>query len=157
MRCVLLAVDETKASRRAARFVEEFFRDMNVSVVAVNVTGGAVRWTAADPYGWAAPVPGGAYAWPWTYGPHLGTAEEAIERERDERAEAIADAQAPTGAEVDVTHGDPAEAIARAAEDHDADMIVVGSSDKGFLQRLLDPSVSEALARHATRPVLVVR
>jgi nucleotide-binding universal stress UspA family protein len=48
------------------------------------------------------------------------------------------------------------EAIARAAEDENADLIVVGSTDKGFLQRLIGGSVSQRLARSTTRPVLIV-
>lgn len=52
--------------------------------------------------------------------------------------------------------GEPVEAIEQAAEDENADLIVVGSSHKGFLQRILGGSVSERLPRESTRPVLVV-
>ncbi|MGH9230512.1 MAG: universal stress protein [Acidimicrobiales bacterium] len=49
------------------------------------------------------------------------------------------------------------EAISHAAEDEDADLVVVGSNDRGFLQRLLGGSVSQELARKSPRPVLIVR
>ena len=53
--------------------------------------------------------------------------------------------------------GDPVDAIERAAQELDADLIVVGSNDRNFLQRLFSPSVSKGLVEHADRPVLVVR
>lgn len=52
--------------------------------------------------------------------------------------------------------GNPADRICKAAEDHDADVIVVGGHDKGLLTRLFDPSVSAAVVRGSHRPVLVV-
>jgi nucleotide-binding universal stress UspA family protein len=53
--------------------------------------------------------------------------------------------------------GDPSEAILRAADSHDADVIVVGSHDRGWFSRLVRPSVSSDVVRHAHVPVLVVR
>lgn len=52
--------------------------------------------------------------------------------------------------------GDPAERIVAAAQEHDVDVIVVGSHSRGLVSRLMSGSVSEAVARHADRPVLVV-
>jgi nucleotide-binding universal stress UspA family protein len=52
--------------------------------------------------------------------------------------------------------GDPADAISRAAEAKDVDLIVVGSGDKGLIQRWFGRSVSEDLTRELPRPVLVV-
>ena len=52
--------------------------------------------------------------------------------------------------------GDVAETLARIAQERGADLIVVGSSHKGVLDRLLAPSVSKELARTAPVPVLVV-
>ncbi len=53
--------------------------------------------------------------------------------------------------------GDPANVIAREARNFGADLIVVGSYDKNFLERLLFGSVSSALVRQAQCDVLVVR
>lgn len=148
---ILVAVDETEGSRRAAEFVDRFFKGMDVSITAVNV--------ARNPSDTVPPVPyGGVYAWPW--GPGFAARErDAIDEAmvREEQAhEALAARQAPADADVEVVFGEAVEAITRAADDSDADLIVVGSNDKGFLQRLLGGSVSEELAHKSPRPVLIV-
>jgi nucleotide-binding universal stress UspA family protein len=52
--------------------------------------------------------------------------------------------------------GDPATAIARLAEQHDADLVVVGSRELGALQRLLGQSVSKAVSRRVRCDLLIV-
>lgn len=56
-----------------------------------------------------------------------------------------------------VLKGDPAEKIVNFAEEHNVDMIIVGSLGKGKFERLVIGSVSEKVVRHAKVPVLVVR
>jgi nucleotide-binding universal stress UspA family protein len=56
-------------------------------------------------------------------------------------------------------HGEPSAVLARAADEHDALMIVVGTRGEGLsrtLARLTDPSVSHGVIGHQRRPVLVV-
>jgi nucleotide-binding universal stress UspA family protein len=53
--------------------------------------------------------------------------------------------------------GDPAKRLLEVAGDRDADLIVVGSSEHGFLDRLLGQAVDEQVARRAERDVLLVR
>ena len=52
--------------------------------------------------------------------------------------------------------GAPAERIVELAEDRRADLIVVGTSDPGFLERLLAGSVSEDVSRRTLRDVMIV-
>ena len=52
--------------------------------------------------------------------------------------------------------GDPAETIVAAAEEHDADLIVVGTREPGLLERLLGTSVSQGVSHRAHRDVLIV-
>jgi nucleotide-binding universal stress UspA family protein len=52
--------------------------------------------------------------------------------------------------------GDPAERLLQVAEDRDAELIVVGSRERGLLERLLGHAVDEKLARRAHRDVLLV-
>jgi nucleotide-binding universal stress UspA family protein len=52
--------------------------------------------------------------------------------------------------------GDPAEQLLEVADQRDADLIVVGSRERGFLERLLGRSVDEAVARRSERDVLLV-
>lgn len=52
--------------------------------------------------------------------------------------------------------GEPADAIVAAADEHGADLIVVGTRELGFLQRLLGQSVSQSVAGRAHTDVLIV-
>src|SRR5919106_6872508 len=107
MRRILVAVDETEASRRAATFVDGFFTGDDVSIVAVNVARVPVEWMPPAPYG-------GVYAWPSppAEDPRV---EEALKRE-EARGEAVAAAQAPADSEIEVVFGETVDAIERAAE-----------------------------------------
>jgi nucleotide-binding universal stress UspA family protein len=60
-------------------------------------------------------------------------------------------------AESTILKGDPAEKILDFADEHDVDMIVVGSLGKSGIERFALGSVSEKVVRHAKVPVLVVR
>jgi nucleotide-binding universal stress UspA family protein len=55
---------------------------------------------------------------------------------------------------LEVRTGDPAVQLERAAEEHGADLIVVGARGHSVARRLLLGSVSTRLLHHARRPVL---
>jgi nucleotide-binding universal stress UspA family protein len=55
------------------------------------------------------------------------------------------------------TIGSVADRILSLADDHDVDVIAVGTHDRSWLSRLVRPSVSAAVEDRSCRPVLVVR
>jgi nucleotide-binding universal stress UspA family protein len=52
--------------------------------------------------------------------------------------------------------GDPAEAIVQLAEERGADLVVVGTREPGFFERVLGHSVSASVQRRARCDVLIV-
>jgi nucleotide-binding universal stress UspA family protein len=65
-------------------------------------------------------------------------------------------AERGVSAEAKLGVGDPAEAIVELAEQRDADLIVVGTREPSFFERLLGQSVSAAVQRNAHCDVLIV-
>jgi nucleotide-binding universal stress UspA family protein len=146
---VLVAVDDSDASHRAATFVNYFFDGMDVEILAVNVAPAEVPWIPAGV------IWGALYAWPydnWAVQPEIVEAEQEA-RKKSEQAVLNSGLQE---AKPIVEIGDPVVAIQRAADEQNVDLIIVGSHDKNLLQRIISPSVSRELAHHATRPVLIV-
>ncbi len=139
---VLLALDESVASFRAAREgVRLFGPDAEFLVISV----------AQVPTPW---VPVGGFG---VVSPQLPSwdADDVARLTEADLQQRAADAGAnPT--EILTPLGDPVECICVAAEEHDVDAVVVGGHDKGFLNRLFDPSVSAGVVRGTHRPVLVV-
>jgi nucleotide-binding universal stress UspA family protein len=95
------------------------------------------------------------YAYTGPYGP--GTDHELITEVEAERGAEAIEASGVASDDAIVEFGEPVSAISAVAVEHDVDLIVVGSHDKGFFTRLLVGSVSEALVRKSPKPVLVVR
>jgi len=62
----------------------------------------------------------------------------------------------PLSVTVQEANGLPAQEILKAADDMDADMIVVGARGAGGFKKLLLGSVSTHVTHHAHRPVVVV-
>lgn len=82
---------------------------------------------------------------------------ETLEQERRRVAEAAVTQAGLDDAAVVTEAGDPSEAILRAAARHSADVIVIGSHDRSWWKKLIDPSVSRDIVEESTIPVLVVR
>jgi nucleotide-binding universal stress UspA family protein len=149
---VLVGYDGTASAERALRRAAEYARAFAARVVVVSV---------------AAPEPLVDVGVPGAFGltPYYDypPGEIARKAERDEqlwaqhrqRVQALfADADLPV--EFAGVAGDPAQELIDAAEQWHADLIVVGTREPDFLERLLGGSVSQQVARHAHCDVLVV-
>jgi nucleotide-binding universal stress UspA family protein len=76
------------------------------------------------------------------------------QRKLDQAREALA--ERPLRTDFVASVGPPARAIVRLAEQRGADLIVVGTRKKGFLERLVEGSVYHDVLHHAKCDVLVV-
>ncbi|MGH9011668.1 MAG: universal stress protein [Acidimicrobiia bacterium] len=139
---ILLALDESPVSFRAAREAARLFSGAESEFLVISVARHPAAWVPVGAFGLVSVPPPG-----WE--------EAAMPPDESDLAHRAEEAGAdPT--EVITEVGDPVECICAAAEDRDVDVIVVGGHDKGFLARLLEPSVSAAVVRRTHRPVLVV-
>lgn len=151
MRRILVTIDGGESGERVARFVNRFFEDTDTEIIALNVDQTAGGWTAY-------PVAMGT-PFPWT---PVALPPVAVVDHPDAADAAMANGVATirrTGLVDDedvVDIGDPSEVIRRTAVERDVDLIVIGSSHKGVLDRLLTGSVVKDLAAESPRPVLVV-
>ena len=138
MKTILVGYDQTEPSERALERALEFAKAFQskvliTSVARVSAGAGTGRSMGAiDP----------------TDSPESAAAE----------MQAAADKAKAAGIPADVVPaiGDAAEAIVKAAEQNDADLIVVGARERGWMQRMLDHSVSQDVARNARCDVLIV-
>jgi nucleotide-binding universal stress UspA family protein len=131
-----------RALERAVELAEAFGADLIVTSVAEPVALPGDALVPGDAIGLAAPailpVPDRAEATR-----ELEEARKTLEARRV-KAQYLA------------TVGDAAEGIIEAANQHDADLIVVGTREPGFLDRIVGGDVSEAVSRRAHRDVLIV-
>jgi nucleotide-binding universal stress UspA family protein len=151
MRTVLVAIDQSDTAERVVEFVNEFFDHDRVDVVGINV--------APTPSPWVPPAMGWGGLYSWGNVNRFGDEQRELELQREAEARAR-DAVRTSGlrdADAIGEVGDPVHAIERAAEHLDVDVIVVGSDDRGFIDRMFTRSVSKDIVANAGRPVLVVR
>jgi nucleotide-binding universal stress UspA family protein len=135
---IVVGVDGSDASAEAATTAGRLAADLDAKVTAVYVR--QVPMTVL----------------PFSAGVDISSYWEELERLAAERA---AEALNRTGApwRFEMRTGDPAIQLELAADEHGADLVVVGAHGHSVAHRLLLGSVSSRLVHHARRPVLVVR
>jgi nucleotide-binding universal stress UspA family protein len=148
---ILVALDESDASRRAAQFVNRFFRNVDAEVLGMNVASLPTSWMLATSAGT------GTGVWPF---PFMESDEYPASAAFDDRVvegatRVIEESGLQTERQV-LELGDPVAAITETAEERNVDLVVLGASEKGWWSRLLDPSVTAGVLHEARRPVLVV-
>jgi nucleotide-binding universal stress UspA family protein len=138
MKTIVVGYDDSDAAVRALARAAELATAFDAKVIVTSVANMLVGATAARGIGPLDPVDP----------PELHRAElEHARRFLADRGIA---------AELELALGEPAEEILELAERRQADVIVVGTREPGLLERLLDPSVSSAVQRHAHCDVLIV-
>ncbi len=136
MKTIVLGYDGTDASARALERTGDIAAAFGSSVIVTSVSGtlgGAVHaGGSADPT-------------------DPRSAHEAL---LDNATKTLADRGVQ--AESVLALGHPGEAIVELAKQRNADLVVVGTREPGFLERLLGHSVSGSVQRHAQCDVLIV-
>lgn len=161
----LIAIDDTESSWDAVEFATDLLDDDDEAIVLNVTSADTPRTTGVDllrsmgpsHYGLGVTVP------PTIFRPEpivTDPLEEPAERPM-EAAEATVQAAASTVRPADtvtvVAVGDPADRIVDTAKEFDVDLIVVGTRDRGPVQRFFTGSVSRDVLEHAPCSVLVVR
>jgi nucleotide-binding universal stress UspA family protein len=146
MKTIVVGFDGSDPAKRALLRAAEFAERLGTKLVVTTVAEPVAM--AEDPY-----VPGDA----------IGLAAPAIiplpdQAEASRELQQARDALAGRTIEIDylTTVGDAAEGIVDIANKVDADLIVVGTREPGFLDRVLGGDVGEAVSRRAHRDVLIV-
>ena len=136
MKRIVLGYDDSESAKRALKRTCELAKVLEGYVVVVSV----------------APVlvPAGR-----GIGPIDPTDPPELHREELLHAKAVLD-ENMIASDCVVGLGDPADLIVETAEEEWADMIVVGTSEPGFIARLLGLSVSDTVERRAHCDVLIV-
>lgn len=149
MKTILVGYDGTLAAERALERARTLARAFGSQVVVVSV---------APPV--TAPGAGAFGLMPYsTYAAEelaaAPRADEALWQQHRVRVQEFFGSGIPL--EFSGVVGSPAEEIVELADRHAADLIVVGTRDPGFVDRLVGGSVSQSVARHAHCDVLIVR
>jgi nucleotide-binding universal stress UspA family protein len=148
VRTILAGYDGTRSAERALTRVSELAQAFHSRVVVVSVA-------APEPL----PVMGAfglaPYYLPRTSEEAAVRTDEALWQQHRERVQAFF-TDAGIAVEFAGVVGQPAEEIVRLAEQQQADLIVVGTREPGFVERLLAGSISQDVARRAHCDVLIV-
>ena len=160
---VMIAVDDSESSVRAAKTAHRLFGD-DARYTVLNVAHGtSLMWGEESiPAGMPYPLfPGAGVIGGAPLALHASPAPDEVARHRVDEAERRAD-EVAREAGINDAHvvgdtGDPAEAILAAARDHQVDVIVVGTHDRSWFSRLFTGSVSDTVVKDADVPVLIAR
>lgn len=161
MTTVLIAVDATDASVHAVETAHRLFGD-GADYLVLNVGGGS--YVPVPVFPGASPV--SPMAWAPVVQSQLAAEELVTESAATETiadtevAETIAKHTGEEGGLPEATVlgivGDAAGSIIEVAVEHGADVIVVGTKERGWLSRLLTSSVADEVRRESPIPVLAV-
>ena len=141
---VLLPTDFSGCANYALPYAASIARASGATIICVHVVEPIVP--AVGYTGLAEPMP-------------LADISEQLEDSAERELPQLADCEEFKGLEVEqvIVHGDAAAEIVRVAGEREVDLIVVSSHGRTGLGRIIFGSTAEAVVRHASCPVLVVK
>jgi nucleotide-binding universal stress UspA family protein len=148
---ILVGYDGTAPAERALRRAAAYARALAAKVVVVSVA-------APEPLA-EVEAPGAFGLMPYpAYPVGAGQAVERDEQLWEQHRERVDALFADVGLQVEFAGvaGEPAQELLAAAEHQQAELIIVGTREPGFLERLFGGSVSQDVARRARCDVLIV-
>ncbi len=144
LRKILLPTDFSGCADYALPYAATIARATGATIICVHVVEPIVP--AVGYSGLAEPMP-------------MTDISEQLEDSAERELPQLADCEEFNGLEVEevIVHGDAAAEIVRVAGEHQVDLIVVSSHGRTGLGRIIFGSTAEAVVRHASCPVLVVK
>jgi nucleotide-binding universal stress UspA family protein len=144
LRKILLPTDFSGCANYALPYAAAIARATGAEIICVHVVEPIVP--AVGYSGLAEPMP-------------MADISEQLEDSAERELPELADCEELNGLEVEeaIVHGDAAAEIVRVAGEREVDLIVISSHGRTGLGRIIFGSTAEAVVRHASCPVLVVK
>ena len=144
IRSILLPTDFSDCANYALSYAASLARTFGASIICVHVIEPMVPTVGYS--GMTEPLP-------------IADITDQLEYSAERELPKLAEREECAGLEVEevIVHGEAASEIVRAAKERNVDLIVVSSHGRTGLGRILFGSTAEAVVRHASCPVLVVK
>lgn len=144
IRTILLPTDFSECGNYALSYAASLARTFGASIICVHVIEPMVPTVGYS--GMTEPLP-------------IADISDQLEDSAERELPKIAECEECAGLEVEelIVHGEAASEIVRVAKDRRVDLIVVSSHGRTGWGRILFGSTAEAVVRHASCPVLVVK
>lgn len=144
VRSILLPTDFSECGNFALSYATSLARKFGASIICLHVIEPIVPSVGYS--GMTEPLP-------------IADISDQLEDSAERELPKLAEREDCAGLEVEemIVHGEAASEIVRVAKDREVDLIVVSSHGRTGLGRILFGSTAEAVVRHASCPVLVVK
>ncbi|MDQ2938399.1 MAG: universal stress protein [Acidobacteriota bacterium] len=144
IRSILLPTDFSDCGNYALGYAASLARTFGASIICVHVIEPMVPTVGYS--GMTEPLP-------------IADITDQLEDSAERELPKLAECEECAGLQIEevIAHGEAASEIVRLAKDRNVDLIVVSSHGRTGLGRILFGSTAEAVVRHASCPVLVVK
>jgi len=141
---ILLPTDFSGCANYALPYAAAIARATSATIICVHVVEPVVPTVGYS--GLAEPMP-------------IADVSEQLEDSAERELPRLAECEECAGLDIEevIVHGDAAAEIVRVATEREVDLIVISSHGRTGLGRIIFGSTAEAVVRHATCPVLVVK